>query len=93
LGASRPGIQARRAGLAFATAAPVVLTDGFATVRMAEMVAVTATTNLRSQAVMRRIGMTFDPAENFNDSDVKEGPLRRQVLYRERWCTVGPDAR
>jgi RimJ/RimL family protein N-acetyltransferase len=45
--------------------------------------AVTTKTNLRSQAVMRRIGMTYDPAEDFDDPDVEEGPLRRAVLYRK----------
>jgi RimJ/RimL family protein N-acetyltransferase len=36
-----------------------------------------------SQAVMRRIGMTTDPAEDFDDPDVDEGPLRRHVVYRK----------
>ena len=39
--------------------------------------------NVRSQAVMRRIGMTTDPAEDFDDPDVGEGPLRRHVVYRK----------
>jgi hypothetical protein len=33
--------------------------------------------------VMRRIGMTTDPAEDFDDPDVDEGPLRRHVVYRK----------
>jgi RimJ/RimL family protein N-acetyltransferase len=48
-----------------------------------EIVAVTMARNLRSQAVMRRIGMTNDPAEDFDDPDVDEGPLRRHVVYRK----------
>lgn len=32
---------------------------------------------------MRRLGMTHDPAEDFDDPDAEEGPLRRQVLYRK----------
>jgi hypothetical protein len=32
---------------------------------------------------MRRIGMTTDPAEDFDDPDVDEGPLRRHVVYRK----------
>jgi hypothetical protein len=32
---------------------------------------------------MRRIGMTSDPAEDFDDPGVDEGPLRRPVLYRK----------
>jgi RimJ/RimL family protein N-acetyltransferase len=38
--------------------------------------------NLRSQAVMRRIGMTSDPADDFDDPDVEQPALRRHVLYR-----------
>jgi RimJ/RimL family protein N-acetyltransferase len=49
-----------------------------------EIVAVTMMGNLRSQAVMRRIGMTSDPAEDGDDPDVDEAPVRRHVLYRNR---------
>ena len=35
-----------------------------------------------SQAVMRRIGMTRDPADDFEDPSVPEGPLRPCVLHR-----------
>jgi hypothetical protein len=48
-----------------------------------EIVAVTAATNLRSQAVMRRTAMTSNPMEDFDDPDVDEAPLRRQVVYRK----------
>ena len=34
-------------------------------------------------AVMRRIGMTTDPAEDFDDPDVEEDSLRRHVVYRK----------
>ena len=34
-------------------------------------------------AALRRIGMITDPAEDFDDPDVDEGPLRRHVLYRK----------
>ena len=66
--------EAARAGLAFA----------FDTLALPELVSMTATTNLRSQAVMRRIGMTRDPADDFDHPAVPEGPLRRHVLYRLR---------
>jgi hypothetical protein len=33
-------------------------------------------------AVMRRIAMTRDPADDFDDPTAPEGPLRRNVLYR-----------
>lgn len=35
---------------------------------------------------MRRIGMTRDPADDFEDPSVPEGPLRQCVLYRIRSC-------
>jgi RimJ/RimL family protein N-acetyltransferase len=49
-----------------------------------EIAAVTMARNLRSRAVMRRIGMTSDPMQDFDDPDVDEGPLRRHVVYRKR---------
>jgi len=71
-------------GHGYATeAALVALEHGFGTVGLPEILAVTTKTNLRSQAVMRRIGMTYDPAEDFDDPDVEEGPLSRAVLYRK----------
>jgi RimJ/RimL family protein N-acetyltransferase len=66
--------EAALAGLAF----------GFETLALPEILAVTTATNLRSQAVMRRIGMTRDPADDFDDPTEPEGPLRRNVLYRIR---------
>jgi RimJ/RimL family protein N-acetyltransferase len=70
-------------GHGYATEAALAsLAFGFDTLALSEIVAVTATTNLRSQAVMRRIGMTRDPADDFDDPGVPEGPLRRSVLYR-----------
>lgn len=46
---------------------------------LTEVVAVTAETNLRSQAVMRRLGMVEEPAYAFEDPT---GPVLRQVVYR-----------
>ena len=49
------------------------------------LVSFTAATNERSRAVMRRLGMTRDPAEDFEHPAVPEGsPLRPHVLYRLR---------
>jgi RimJ/RimL family protein N-acetyltransferase len=45
---------------------------------------ITTAANLRSQAVMRRIGMTREPTGDFDDPGVPAGPLRRNVLYRIR---------
>jgi RimJ/RimL family protein N-acetyltransferase len=67
--------EAARAALAFAFAA-----DGLG---LPEVVSFTAETNLRSRAVMRRLGMHHDPADEFNHPALPEGhPLRRHVLYR-----------
>ncbi|MER6982189.1 GNAT family N-acetyltransferase [Streptomyces carpinensis] len=77
---------ARRAwGHGYATeAARAVIGFGFERLGLAEILAVTTATNLRSQAVMRRIGMTRDPADDFDDPSVPDGPLRRSVVYRLR---------
>ncbi|MFB7368967.1 GNAT family N-acetyltransferase [Streptomyces sp. NPDC056222] len=70
-------------GHGYATeAALACLAFGFKTVGLPEVIASTTVTNVRSQAVMRRIGMTRDPADDFEDPSVPEGPLRRCVLYR-----------
>lgn len=70
-------------GHGYATeAATACLTFGFETLGLPEIVATTTADNLRSQAVMRRLGMTHDPADDFDDPSVPEGPLRRCVLYR-----------
>ncbi|MGW6008536.1 hypothetical protein [Streptomyces sp. NPDC055210] len=46
---------------------------------------ITSTTvdNSLSQAVMRHLTMTRNPADDFEDPSVLEGPLRRCVLYRK----------
>ncbi|MEV6031060.1 GNAT family N-acetyltransferase [Nonomuraea sp. NPDC052116] len=70
-------------GQGYATeAALTVLAHGFDALELPEILAVTTATNLRSQAVMRRIGMTRDPADDFDDPTEPEGPLRPNVLYR-----------
>jgi RimJ/RimL family protein N-acetyltransferase len=70
-------------GHGYATeAARATLAFGFKTLELHEILAVTPATNLRSQAVMRRIGMTRDLADDFDDPGVPDGPLRRSVLYR-----------
>jgi RimJ/RimL family protein N-acetyltransferase len=48
-----------------------------------EVVSFTSVTNLRSQAVMRRIGMVHDPADDFDHPRLPPGHrIRRHVLYR-----------
>ncbi|MEU3661304.1 GNAT family N-acetyltransferase [Streptomyces sp. NPDC032940] len=70
-------------GHGYATeAARAVTAFAFEELRLEEVLAVTAAGNHRSRAVMRRLGMTRDPADDFDDPGVPEGPLRRSVLYR-----------
>ncbi|GAA4596842.1 GNAT family N-acetyltransferase [Planotetraspora phitsanulokensis] len=71
-------------GYGYATeAAMAVLEDAFGRLGLAEVVSFTAVGNVRSQAVMRRIGMSHDPAGDFDHPALAEdSPLRRHVLYR-----------
>lgn len=70
-------------GQGYATeAARAVLAYGFDTLGLPEILAVTTSTNHRSQAVMRRIGMIRDPADDFDDPSAPDGPLRLNVLFR-----------
>ncbi|GAA3066717.1 hypothetical protein GCM10020254_07900 [Streptomyces goshikiensis] len=72
-------------GHGYATEAALsCLAFGFEVLGLPEIIATTTAGNVRSQAVMRRIGMTRDPADDFEDPSVPEGPLRRCVLYRTR---------
>jgi RimJ/RimL family protein N-acetyltransferase len=72
-------------GHGYATeAARAALEYGFGILTLPEIVAITMAANLRSQAVMERIGMTRDPVEDFDDPDVEEPSLRRHVVYRIR---------
>jgi ribosomal-protein-alanine N-acetyltransferase len=70
-------------------AAGCALSVAFGVLNLTEVVSFTSTTNLRSQAVMRRIGMTHDPADDFDHPLMDEGhPLQRHVLWRitaETW--------
>jgi RimJ/RimL family protein N-acetyltransferase len=71
-------------GRGYATeAASASLTFGFESVRLQEIVSFTVPANVRSIAVMQRIGMTHDPADAFDHPSLPVGhPLRRHVLYR-----------
>ncbi|MFJ6071201.1 GNAT family N-acetyltransferase [Streptomyces sp. NPDC093065] len=72
-------------GHGYATeAARAVVAYGFESLGLAEVLAVTAAGNLRSRAVMDRLGMSHDPGADFDDPGVPEGPLRRSVVYRLR---------
>ena len=71
-------------GQGYATeAARLALRYGFKTLSVAEIVSFTSETNHRSRAVMERLGMRRDPADDFNYPRLPEGhPLQRHVLYR-----------
>ena len=71
-------------GRGYATeAAAAALAYGFARRGLEEIVSFTATTNLRSQRVMTRLGMTRSPADDFEHPSLPAGhPLRPHVLYR-----------
>ncbi len=65
--------EAARAALAFA----------FEALGLDEVVSFTTMGNRRSRRVMERIGMRYEPADDFDYPTLPEGhPLRRHVLYR-----------
>ena len=80
-------------GRGYATeGARAALDFGFAHAGLAEIVSFTVPANVRSRAVMERVGMSHDPADDFDHPELPEGhPLRRHVLYRAR-CAVARGA-
>ena len=73
-------------GHGYATeAARAALDFGFETVGLDEIVSFTVPANIRSRAVMKRIGMQHDASDDFDHPRLPEDhPLRRHVLYRLR---------
>ena len=75
--------EGSRAALAF----------GFGALGLSEIVALTAVGNARSRRVMERLGMTRNPADDFDHPNIVAGhPLRRHVLYRlaaNEWRDAG----
>lgn len=64
-------------------AARACLDHAFGALGLPEVVAFTVPANTRSRAVMARIGMTRDPAGDFDHPALPTGhPLRPHVLYR-----------
>ena len=61
--------------------AKAVLALGFGHLGLLEIVALTIPANYRSRRVMERIGMSHNPADDFDHPDVPE-PMKRHVLYR-----------
>lgn len=66
-------------------AARAALDWGFGTLALPEIVAFTAQSNLRSQAVMRKIGMVAEPWRDFDHPKLADGhPLRPHVVFAAR---------
>jgi len=72
-------------GRGYATeAARAAVAFGFESLGLAEIFSFTATQNIRSRQVMQRLGMTHDPAEDFDHPLLPAGHrLCRHVLYRQ----------
>lgn len=65
--------------------ARAALDFAFGELKRAEVVAITASVNVRSQRVMARLGMTHDPGDDFEHPWIAAGDrLRKHVLYRMR---------
>ena len=84
-------------GSGYATeAARAAIALGFAAAALPEIVSFTVPANLRSIAVMERLGMTRDPNDDFEHPSLPPGhPLRPHVLYRlsrDRWRASIPHA-
>ena len=71
-------------GLGYATeAARRVLAYGFTELGLSQVVAMTVPANVRSQRIMQKLGMTHNPADDFDHPKVEPvSPLLRHVLYR-----------
>jgi RimJ/RimL family protein N-acetyltransferase len=79
------------AGLATEGAREIVR-YAFEELRLPELVSMTAIGNERSRRVMAKLGMTHDPAENFDHPRLPSAhSLRRHALYRlrrEKWANI-----
>lgn len=77
-------------GNGYATeAAEATLRFAFAELGLGALVSMTSKLNVRSQAVMRRLGMSRDTVDDFIHPLARREELREHVLYRlsaERWA-------
>jgi RimJ/RimL family protein N-acetyltransferase len=63
--------------------ARAVLSYGFETLGLEQIVSFTVPANVRSRRVMEKLGMTHDPRDDFDHPSLAEGHrLRKHVLYR-----------
>jgi RimJ/RimL family protein N-acetyltransferase len=70
--------------------ARAVVDEFFGRLALSSLVSFTAKQNAASQRVMQKLGMTRDPAEDFDHPNLPERhPLRRHVLYRLRRAWSG----
>lgn len=71
-------------GRGYATEAAQATRDfAFSQLRLEEIVSFTTVANARSRRVMERLGMTHDPADDFDHPSLPAGhPIQRHVLYR-----------
>lgn len=91
-------LSAEHWGRGYATeGARAALRHGFEVLGLDEIVSFTTVGNRRSRRVMERLGMTRDPAEDFDHPSLPAGdPLRRHVLHRlevGRWRASRPTRR
>ncbi len=72
-------------------AARAVLDYGFDTLGLDEIVAFAVVANAKSRRVMEKLGMTYDPADDFDHPALPPGhAMRRHVLYRIRGASRRP---
>lgn len=65
--------------------AVAVVRYAFDVLMLPEIVSFTVPANLRSRSVMEKLGMTYDPSDDFDHPLLPEGhPLRRHLLCRLR---------
>jgi RimJ/RimL family protein N-acetyltransferase len=71
-------------GMGYATeAARAAVAFGFSDLRLDEIVSFAVPQNVRSRAVMERLGMTHDPSDDFDHPRfLDDDRMRRHVLYR-----------
>ena len=75
-----------RKGYAYEAASKVV-SYAFESLKLEELVAFTLPSNTSSRRLMEKLGMTYDPKDDFENSKLPEGhPMRPHVLYRLKKC-------